>query len=354
MMTLAIEERTMMRIVNLDGAKRVNWYYGGNAGRKICIEMDGSRWMVKFPEPTAGMRGRVASYTTSPLSEWLGSHIYESLGIDAHETVLGYCEGKLVCACRDFAWPDKRLVEFHDMKNSLSDDLPESFENRPSDGRSLVLSDVLSAIDNLADDSALVRERFWDMFVVDAFIGNADRNNENWGFLIEPDGAMHLAPVFDNGNSFFNKRRDSAAIERIDDLSALKQDAIGGVRSCYLKDDGHPISPMKFIRSAESPECNAALVRFMERLDLDAVESLIESVPEEYLNLTPLPREVKDFHKEVLRLRVRECFAPALEKIREAFSRRSPEESRRRAVDCAKAASEKSGDGGRRPRGCSL
>lgn len=128
MVALAIGKSLMMRIVNLDGAERVNWYYGGNAGRKICIEMDGSRWMVKFPEPTAGMRGRVASYATSPLSEWLGSHIYESLGIDTHETVLGYCEGRLVCACRDFAWPNKRLVEFHDMKRS-----PEESRRRAAD-----------------------------------------------------------------------------------------------------------------------------------------------------------------------------------------------------------------------------
>lgn len=336
----------MANIVNLDNAKRINWYYGGNAGRKICIEYDGARWMVKFPEPTAGMRGRVASYTTSPVSEWLGSHIYESLGIDVHETMLGYREGKLVCACRDFTWPDKRLVDFHDMKNSLSDDLPSAFENRPSDGRSLYLSDVLAAIDELAEgeESKKIRARFWDMFVVDAFIGNADRNNENWGFLIESNGSMSLAPVFDNGNAFFNKRRDSAIAERVDDSNALKQDAVGGVRSCYLKDDGHAISPMKFIGSAESPECNSALRRFMERIDLDAIDSLIDEIPEEYLNVTPMTRETKEFHKEVLRLRIQECFAPALEKAIRASRRPEeipPDELHRQAIKCANETSTK-------------
>lgn len=304
-------------IVNLDGMRRINRFYGGDAGRKVCVEMDGALWLVKFPEPAAGMRGNVALYTTSPISEWLGSHVYESLGLDVHETRLGYCEGKLVCACRDFAWPDKQLATFHDMKNSLSDELPGSFENRPSDGRSLFLSDVLAAIDKIAPsgEKAAVRERFWDMFVVDALIGNADRNNENWGFLFDSAGRSEIAPVFDNGNAFFNKRRGSALAERVENVSDLKQDAIGGVRSCYLKDDGHPISPMKFIGSAQSPECNAALERFMSRLDLDAVFALVDSIPDEYLNLSPMPPEVKEFHKEVLKSRVEQCLVPALGRI---------------------------------------
>ena len=45
-----------------------------------------------------------------------------------------------------------------------------------------------------------VREHFWNMFVVDALIGNTDRNNSNWGIIIREDGTKELAPVYDNGN----------------------------------------------------------------------------------------------------------------------------------------------------------
>ena len=50
------------------------------------------------------------SYVTSPLSEYIGSHIYEILGYDVHKTILGICNdgkrNKVVCACKDFIKDD--------------------------------------------------------------------------------------------------------------------------------------------------------------------------------------------------------------------------------------------------------
>lgn len=289
-------------------------YYGGNAGRKICVaDAQGRPWMLKFPEPTRGMRGNVASYTSSPLSEWLGSHIYESLGIPVHETLLGFREGKLVCGCRDFTWPNGELVEFHDLKNATSDDLMSEYETRPSDGRSLYLSDVLTAIEGLSaiTDVVKVRTRFWDMFVVDALIGNADRNNENWGLLTEGGRVAGLAPVYDNGNAFFNKRRASTEAQRLMIDRAIKEDAVGGVRSCYLTDDGHHINPTHYIAEGADTRCSAAVSRVMERLDMGAITSLIDDIPERFLNLEIMNSDVKEFHKKVLTERVRLCLIPA-------------------------------------------
>ena len=45
---------------------------------------------------------------------------------------------------------------------------------------------------------------FWDMFVVDALIGNWDRHNGNWGFLYSQEkDELELAPIFDCGSSLF-------------------------------------------------------------------------------------------------------------------------------------------------------
>lgn len=41
------------------------------------------------------MRIRDISYTTSPLSEFLGSRIYEILGYDVHKMILGFRNNKL-------------------------------------------------------------------------------------------------------------------------------------------------------------------------------------------------------------------------------------------------------------------
>ena len=49
------------------------------------------------------MRNVGILYTTAPLSEYIGSHIYEILGYDVHCTILGYRNHKLVVGCKDFA-----------------------------------------------------------------------------------------------------------------------------------------------------------------------------------------------------------------------------------------------------------
>lgn len=249
------------------GARNPRRFYAGNAGRKIGVVWNGGNWILKFPGPTGRLQGSVPSYTTAPLSEFLGSHVYGMLGIPVHETVLGIRGGKVVCACRDFTDDDWELVEFHDLKNSLSDDEP-GFTESASTGSGVVLADVRAAINRIPELAGIdgVRERFWDMFVTDAFIRNIDRNNTNWGVLSDRKGHYRLAPVYDNGNSFNNKRTEAAIERRLSKDELIRQDALD-VRSCYITDKGKPIAPLKYIASGQDPQCTLAFGRFMERYE---------------------------------------------------------------------------------------
>lgn len=131
-----------MRFVDFDALPPSYRAYEGNAGRKHGFVWENECWFAKYPENTAGMRGDVPSYTTSPISEWLGSHIYELAGIDVHETVLGVSRGKLVCACRDFCREGTSLLTFKAVKNGDDRDrlLPDGSS---SSGNSVYLSDIL-------------------------------------------------------------------------------------------------------------------------------------------------------------------------------------------------------------------
>ena len=66
------------------------------------------------------------SYVTSPLSEYIGSHIYEILGYDVHKTVLGICNdgkrNKVVCACKDFINDDTNeiLIPYTALRNDTN------------------------------------------------------------------------------------------------------------------------------------------------------------------------------------------------------------------------------------------
>lgn len=205
----------LANIVNLDSCltNERNGTYGGKAGEKEGITINNEYWIVKYPQSTKGMRGKLTPYTTAPLSEYIGSHVYSILGIDVHETLLGIRNGKLVVACKDFCKNEGSLREMRTIKNTynaeLSKQLEQSFSSTPSESHTVDIEDMMihlrynPIIHNIPD----INTRFWQQFIVDVLINNNDRNNGNWGVLYQ-NGKYALAPVFDNGASFSNKLPD--------------------------------------------------------------------------------------------------------------------------------------------------
>ena len=98
--------------------------YGGANGNKINIRYQGKSYMLKFPPKPR--RGGEMSYTNGCVSEYLGCHIFASLGFRVQETLLGtYTDNKnkekLVVACGDFTEGGKQLIEFAKLKNTCID-----------------------------------------------------------------------------------------------------------------------------------------------------------------------------------------------------------------------------------------
>lgn len=90
-------------IKNFNNLKESGIRYGGHAGNKLGVVIDGANWFLKFPKSTRTLRKKVdMSYSISPLSEYIGSHIYKSVDIPVHKTMLGIRDNKLVVACKDF------------------------------------------------------------------------------------------------------------------------------------------------------------------------------------------------------------------------------------------------------------
>ena len=158
-----------------------------------------------------------------------------------------------------------------------------------------------------------VLERFWDMFVVDAFLKNPDRNNGNWGILMA-DGEYSLAPVYDLGSSLFSKRASDVAAERMEDRSAMEQDALSTNVSCYrLVDErggSQAIHLFEYMASTDNPDLRAAIHRFVDAVDMDAVDSIIDEVPEEAYGTILLSGRMRESHKRLLRMRYEEGFLP--------------------------------------------
>ncbi len=199
--------------------------YGGKNGCKEGINIDGEYWLVKYPKTHTD--GEQKFYTASPLSEYIGSHIYKILGIDAQETALGIRNGKLVVACKDFCAKEGALREFRKLKNAygpmLSMALEEHIYSR-SEKQFIPLETMMihfkyNPVLRLVPD---IQQRFWEQFIVDMLIGNNDRNGGSWGVLYE-GGKYRPAPVYGNSAAFGGSVPDSKLAEYLDDEDMMLQ-----------------------------------------------------------------------------------------------------------------------------------
>lgn len=131
----------------------------------------------------------------------------------------------------------------------------------------------------------LLKERFWDMFVIDAFINNNDRNEGNWGLVLNKENNMlKVSPVYDNGSSFYNKSSDEKLINISQDPFKFKQSVYDSSISVY-KLNGKSINPVKYIESMINEECNKSVLRIVPKINIDKIKELFNEIPEEYNNL---------------------------------------------------------------------
>ena len=96
--------------------------YNGANGKKIAVEYEGEKYMLKFP-PSGNKKPTELSYTNSSISEHIASSIFNMIGIKAQKTKLGTFtvngNVKIVCACKDFTDKSKNLYDFCSIKNTV-------------------------------------------------------------------------------------------------------------------------------------------------------------------------------------------------------------------------------------------
>lgn len=259
-------------------------WYGGANGKKIGIQYDNESYMLKLPSFVRSSLKQ--DNNNSSINEYLSCHIYESLGIDTQKTILGTYKDKIAVACKDFTDDGSVLKDFASLKNSILSNT-ESGYNTELDG-------ILETIQTQKVISGkLLEEHFWDMFIVDAFIGNVDRHNGNWGFLINKSkGIIHLAPVYDCGSSLYPNLTE-AGMKNILSSEREMNDRIYVFPSSAIQYKDRKINYFEFLNTTDTIACLKALKRICPRIDMDKINTIIESTP--YISSTQ-----KDFYRTML------------------------------------------------------
>ena len=278
--------------------------YTGTNGSKIAVMYNDELYMLKFP--VLPSRNKEMNYTNGCVSEYLGSHVFEIIGIPVQETLLGTFmkngKEKVVVACKDFTTDDTVLQDFASLKNTIIDS--------EHNGYGTELSDILTAIEEQQSiDAAELKKHFWNVFIVDALIGNWDRHNGNWGFLYKRrTDEITLAPIYDCGSCLY-PQADETIMEATLNDSAERDLRIFQIPLSGIKIDGKKINYFDFISSLQNKDCNAALKRIVPKINMQKIYALIDETP----FITELQ---KKFYKTMLAERKEKILDKSLQLLR--------------------------------------
>jgi len=236
-------------------------------------------------------------------SEHIGCCIFKSCGFDTQETFLGtYTDPagkeKIVVACKDFTQDGSVLYEFSKLGNTV---VTIDYKFKAS------IESVYTIIEEnpLIKDKERVKNNFWDMFVVDALLGNYDRHFDNWG-LLERNGKVQFAPIYDCGSALASLHSDIKLNEILKNPVCFKN-AEYNAKSCYTLADKRIFYHEIFKNLTE--ELKAAIIRIVPKIDMEKIHSIVSDT------------EMSDIRIEYLRkaldIRYESIIMPAFKKLQQ-------------------------------------
>lgn len=241
--------------------------YKGSEKKKTLI-YDSKRYLVKFPDPIREKNKNI-SYINNAYSEYVGSNIFRIVGFKVQNTILGKYKyngnDKIVCACEDFTDEENELYEFESIALSSNPDKKIGTE----------VEDIMEVIQTNKMICPDTSKMFWKMFIIDALIGNTDRHNGNWGFLINvKTQKIEFSPIYDCG-SCLNPLLEDTEIEKLDEI-AIKNLAI----NCYscLRENGKRINYINYIKKMKNKECNDAIKEIFLDIKINEINKFIDEI----------------------------------------------------------------------------
>lgn len=269
-----------------DCLEKINGYRGSEMKKTLIY--DNKKYLVKLPDPVR-QKNKNISYINNTFSEYVGSNIFRLIGFEVQNTLLGIYnyngKEKIVCACEDFTTEDNVLHEFESV--ALGNNFDKKIDTE--------LSDILEVLNETKININVeeVKNKFFDMFIVDSLIGNTDRHNGNWGFLInDSKNEISFSPIYDCG-SCLNPMLEDSELEEID-KNELKNLAV----NCFscLKINSKRINYISYIKSMCNDEVNRALLRVMPKVNIDEINNFID-------NIECISKVRKEFYKNIIKER---------------------------------------------------
>lgn len=241
-----------------------NRFYDGSE-RKKGILINGQPYIVKFRKNSReGLR-------YNHFSEYIGSHMFQLVGIPCHDTYLGTYKGEDVVVLKDFISKNEIFVPFNSVGESSIDADAEKNQYSYEDIVNMLHANI--KLTNVLETENL----FWDMYVMDAWLGNFDRHGGNWGF-IKKDNIYRSAPVFDNGSCLFPALNTDELLKSVLNDSKEIDMRVYQFPTSQIKLKGKKSSYYEVINSCEFEALNKALKRIVPKIAAVNWEDVIKDI----------------------------------------------------------------------------
>lgn len=244
--------------------KRTDKLYSG-AERKIGVRVGSEDFIIKFPKKERFL------IRNNHISEYIGCRIIASMGYVVQETYLGTYKGENIVAIKDFVEQGQQFVAFNDVGESSIEADRDEFTYSYED-----ITDILLVNNKLTDPKETINQ-FWQLYIIDALLGNFDRHGGNWGFIKE-DNQYRLAPIFDNGSCLFPRMTDEDEMTKIINSESETNRRIFDFPRSQILLNGRKSSYYEVISSCQFEACNTALIDVFERFNLQAAYELIDDI----------------------------------------------------------------------------
>jgi hypothetical protein len=286
--------------INKHITRELNNEFAGSE-RKKTVEIDGKtgqRYLLKMSDPTREKNASI-SYINNAFSEYIGCHIAKMLGLDVQETILGEYtynserSGAITrpaCLCKDVRNEDERMIQ--------SDTISLSNYDSKDDLTFASVNELLHQIKGI--DYEALEVFYYNMFVLDAFIGNTDRHNGNWAIL-EGKTSTRISPIYDCGSSLLPMIGDN-------EISSLNTSSVYLSICSTITDNGSRINYTHYLASVGNEQVDAGMKRIFPKINLVQINKFIDSID-------MLSAERKELYKDFLLTRYQKILLPAIKRI---------------------------------------
>lgn len=276
-------------MIDLTNCKELPNKYRGSEKKKR-FEYNNEIYLVKFPDPIRE-KGNTLSYMNNQYSEYLGCHILDSLGIKTQDTFLAtYTENnkkKVVVACKDLTDENTELIEISALANGITSS-DEKYDTN--------IEDVYEIIEKstMIKNKEEIINKFWDLFVADALIGNPDRHLDNFGLLYHKDKEEYeFSPVYDCGSCLNALLSEDVKQQCLCDDTLMKNENYNLTSVYYM--GGKRIFYSEIFKNPPK-HLQEAIKRIAPKINIEKINSIIDNTP----SITELD---KNFFKKAIKMR---------------------------------------------------